>query len=121
MDERGVLGIDLHRDDRHAVLEIDGRDVADLDPGDVHRLALAGRERLAGAQLGLELELVEPTSGTQLGSSAACSERIRPTVRIASEDEQDDDRREVARVLSDRPLHGYGPQVGLCDCCRRAR
>ena len=36
--------------------QLDLGDVADLDPGDDHRLALAGRDRLRGLELGLELE-----------------------------------------------------------------
>ena len=52
------LRLDQHRDDRVAVLELDVGDVADLDAGDVHRLALARGDRLGGRELGLELEAV---------------------------------------------------------------
>ena len=51
--DRLVLVLDLHLDDRAAVLEGHVADVADLDAGDVHGLALAGHDRLGGLQLAL--------------------------------------------------------------------
>ena len=42
MDERRVLVVDLHGDDRAAALEVRPGDAADVDPGDGHRLALPG-------------------------------------------------------------------------------
>ena len=41
VDQLQVLGLDVHADDGVAVFEIDRGDLADLDAGDVDRLALA--------------------------------------------------------------------------------
>ena len=46
------LGLDVHADDGVAVFEVDRGDLADLDAGDVDRLALARRDRLAERELG---------------------------------------------------------------------
>ena len=53
-----VVALDVHADDRAAVLELDAGDLADLDAGDVDRLALPRRDRLRGRQLGLDLHVV---------------------------------------------------------------
>ena len=65
-----------------AVLELDARDVADLDPGDVHGLALARRHRLGRGELRLELEAVlaeERHPARQRGPPG--STRITPAVK----------------------------------------
>ena len=41
VDQLHVLGLDVHADDGVAVFEVDRGDLADLDAGDVDRLALA--------------------------------------------------------------------------------
>ena len=53
--DRLVLVLDLHRHDRAAVLELHVAHLADLHPGDVHRLPLARHDGLGGRQLGLDL------------------------------------------------------------------
>ena len=82
MDQLRVLGLDVERDDREAVPELDAADVADLDAGDVHALALARSDGLGRLELGLDLEASSPRIGNQLGSADACWERI--TNRVAS-------------------------------------
>ncbi len=52
VDQLHVLGLDVHADDGVAVFEVDRGDLADLDAGDVDRLALPGRDRLGGGELG---------------------------------------------------------------------
>ncbi len=52
VDQFHVFGLDVHADDGVAVFEIDRGDLADLDAGDVDRLALAGGDRLCGRELG---------------------------------------------------------------------
>ena len=55
MDQLHVLRLDLHPDHRVAVFEVDRADLADLDPGDVDRLALTGGDRLRGRELGRDV------------------------------------------------------------------
>ena len=45
------FGLDVHADHGVAVFERDRGDLADLDAGDVDRLALARRDRLGGFEL----------------------------------------------------------------------
>ena len=52
VDQLQVLGLDVHADHGVAVFEVDRGDLADLDAGDHHRLALAGRDRLGVAEVG---------------------------------------------------------------------
>ena len=52
VDQLHVLRLDLHPDHRVAVFEADRGDLADLDAGDVDRLALARGDRLGGRELG---------------------------------------------------------------------
>ena len=70
-------------------LELDARDLADLDAGDVDRLALARRDRLGGRHLGLDLEEVLADDGTHAGSAS----------RWLAEDHDRDDR---ATTISSR-------------------
>ena len=49
------FGLDVHADDGVAVFEVDRGDLADLDAGDVDRLALARRDRLRGRELGRDV------------------------------------------------------------------
>ena len=56
VDQVLVLAVDVHPDDRAAVLELDVADVADPHAGDAHGLALAGDHGLRGLELGLEHE-----------------------------------------------------------------
>ena len=51
VDQFHVLGLDVHADHRVAVFERDRGDLADLDAGDVDRLALARGDRLRGFEL----------------------------------------------------------------------
>ena len=51
VDQFHVLGLDVHADDGVAVFERDRGDLADLDAGDVDRLALARGNRLRGFEL----------------------------------------------------------------------
>ena len=86
-------------------LELDLGDVADLDPGDVHGLALARGDRLRGRELGLELEPVV----------AEDRDPGRVGLLLLGEDvgghrqprhQQGRDRDEVAQVFADRASHG---------------
>ena len=55
VDQLHVLRLDVHADDGVAVFEVDRGDLADLDAGDVDRLALARRDRLRGRELGRDV------------------------------------------------------------------
>ena len=105
VDQRRVLLLDQHRHHRAAVLEFDLRDVADLDPGDVHRLALARGDRLGGRQLGLELEalVAEDRDPGRVGL-LLLAENVNGDQQAG--DQQRRDRDEVAQVFADRPSHG---------------
>ena len=52
-----VLGVDVHRHERDPVVQVHGRDFADLRARDRHRLALAGGDRLSRLEFGLEREV----------------------------------------------------------------
>ena len=52
VDVLAVLGDDVHRDDRDPVVQVDGRDFADLRAGDRDRLTLAGGDRLRRLEFG---------------------------------------------------------------------
>jgi hypothetical protein len=105
--DRLVLVLDLQLDDRDAVLELDAADVADLDAGDVHGLALAGHDCLAGLELGLDLVEVRADAGHPGGQvEALVGQDVAGDAR--RHDDQEDDRDEVAQVLSDRARHGPG-------------
>ena len=62
---------------------VDARDVADLDAGDVDRLALARGHRLGGAELGLELEAVVAQDRDPGREGCLLLERITPVVTSA--------------------------------------
>jgi hypothetical protein len=104
--DRRVVALDLHAHDRLAVLELDARDLADLDAGDVDRLALARRDRLRGRELGLDLD--------EVGSEQRHAGRQRDAL-VAEDDHRDDQRHEdqpqdsgeVAQVLADRGAHRF--------------
>ena len=51
VDQVDVLRLDVHADDGVAVFEVDRGDLADLDAGDVDRLALARGDGLGGGEL----------------------------------------------------------------------
>ena len=89
--------VDVHRDDRVAVLELDLADVADAHAGDAHGLALARRDGLRGRELGLELERLalpreaQPLVVEDVAADAARRSTTSPMIA-----------REVAGVLADR-------------------
>ncbi len=99
VDQLHVFGHDVHADDGVPVFEVDRGDLADLDAGDVDRLALARRHRLGGRELGrdvLEFFADEGQPGRQrgllLGEDA---EHHRDPG-----DRQDDDRDRVLAVAA---------------------
>ena len=55
VDQRRVLGLDVHPDDGVAVLDADRVDLADLDPGDHHGLPLARGHGLGRGELAAEV------------------------------------------------------------------
>ena len=63
VDVAAVLRLDLHRHERHAPLEVDGRDFADLGPRDRDRLALARGDRLGGLEFGAQHVVGVPEHG----------------------------------------------------------
>ena len=102
------------RDHRDAVLEADRADPADLDPGDVDRLSLAGRHRLRRAELGVQLvevlaEARHPTRERRLLVVEDDQQREQ------RQQNQHDDADEVTQVVSDRSLH-----LGILDRVGRA-
>ena len=119
VDQRRVLVVDLHADHGVAVLELHAGDLADLDPGDVDRLALAGRDGLRGGEVGLELEAVGPDQRHP-------ARQVRPLVdqdhrdREEAGQDQADDGQDVAEVCSQRSSHGYGAGSGGPWSRRRA-
>jgi hypothetical protein len=58
MDQVEVLGLDVHADDRVAIFEVYRGDLADLDAGDIDRLALAGRDRLGGGEVSRDVGIL---------------------------------------------------------------
>ncbi len=65
------------------VFEVDRADLADLDAGDVDRLALARGDRLRGGELGVELVEVLAEAGDPVGSAAFCWEKMHEQRRTA--------------------------------------
>jgi hypothetical protein len=65
-----------------AVFEVDGGDLADLDAGDVDRLALTRGDRLGGVNSAEIWSNSSPTKGSQAGSEAFCSVKIPSIITI---------------------------------------
>ena len=104
--DRRVLRLIFICDDGAAVLELDAADVADLHAGDVHRLALAGHDRLRGlaARPPARRSRCRPPAPRPAGRSAGwtgCSRRPP-----SAEHEHEQDRDEVAQVLAIARLTG---------------
>ena len=103
-----VLVLDLQCHDRAALVQLYLLDLADRHARDVDRLALAGGNRLGGAELALQLEEV----GAQQGYPARKVEAL-VSQDVAGDREREqrqrDDRDEVAHVLLDRVPHGFPP------------
>jgi hypothetical protein len=76
------------------------RDLADLDAGDVDRLALARRDRLGGRHLGLDLVKSLPTTAPSRAAQPLAGEDHRATT--SRDDDQPDDRQRSRAVLADR-------------------
>ena len=93
-----------------AVDELDALDVADLDAGDVDRLTLSGDDGLGGLEVGLELErlLLQDRDAQAL----VLDDHV---AREQRDDQQDEDRDEVAEVLADRRAHQPAPRRGGFD------
>ena len=93
----GDIG-EVELEDGVAVPELDRADVAHLDAGDVHRLALAGHDGLARLELGLDLVEVRADSGNPGGQVEALVGED-----VATHDQRDHDhhdhRDELAQVL----------------------
>ena len=102
--DRRVLALDLHPHDRLAVLQLDARDLAHLDAGDVHRLALARRDRLRRGELGLDRDdvLAQERHAGRQREPLVGEDHQRHDQR---DDQQDDDRHGVTEVLADREAH----------------
>ena len=100
--DRGVLLVDVHRHDRAAALEVDRADLPDLDTRDVDRLALSGRHRCSGRELGLDrvVALAEPERRLVLEDVDGDGDR---------RDDEREDRDEVLPVDADGALHEPGP------------
>ena len=103
-----VARLDLHADDRAAVLELDALDLADLDARDVHRLALARRDGLGGLHLRLDLVevLADHRHPARQRQALVGQDHRRDEAR---DQDQADDRREVLEVLADR---GHRVELG---------
>ena len=117
--DRDAVLLELERHDRLAVLEPHARDLADLDAGDVDRLALARRDRLGGRELRLDL-------GEVLAEHREPAGQRQPLVgedhrrHGERDDDQAEDRQEVDEVLADRR---HRDASGLCrtgGSCRAA-
>ena len=98
--DRRVLALDVQSDHGPAALELHARDLADLDARDVDRLALPRGDRLGRRELGLD--------GDEVAPEDRHAGRQRQPLLVQDEhrhherdDEQGDDRREVAPVLAD--------------------
>ncbi len=111
VDELGVLVVDLHGDDGAAAVELRPGHLADVDPGDGHRLPLPRRHRLRGAELRLELELVVADQGDP-GREQGRLRRQDDPGGEQPQDDEDPDRHEVAQVLADRAPHGTASGLG---------
>ena len=103
--DAAVLRLHLHGDDGLAVLELDVRDLADLDARDVHGLALARRDRLRGRHVGLEDEEVLADERDPRGQREPLLAEDEHRDRARDHD-QAEDRHEVDPVLADRGPHG---------------
>jgi hypothetical protein len=100
-----VLGLDLQRHDRPAVLQLDLGDLADRHSGDVDGLALARRDGLRGRHLGLDDEEVLADDREPPGQRQALVGQDHG--RHGERDhEQHDHGDEVAQVLANRGPHG---------------
>ena len=99
VDHAGVLGVDVHRHDPAAVLEVDARDVADAHAGHADGLPLAGGDRLGGREARLERQRRRLPREAQ----PLVGQDVRPAPGGCRDDP--DDQEEVARVLADRPDH----------------
>ena len=107
-----VVGVDLHRHDRPPVHEVDLRQLAHVDPGDLHRLALAGGDGLGGRHLRLvhgelRADARHPAGQRQtlLGEDVAAHD--------GGDQGERDDRDELLAVLADRAHHGRPPPRAL--------
>src|SRR5205085_1005469 len=102
--DRCVLLEDVHGHDRATVAEGYSTDIADLDAGDVDRLALSGGDRGSRGKLRLD-GVVALTEG----------ERRLSTEDVADDDDrqhdQGDDRGEIAAMDGYRAPHGAPPVV----------
>ena len=96
VDQRRVLVVDLHAHHRVAILEVHAGDLADLDPGDVHGLALTRRYGLRGRELRLE---VEATASDQRHPARQVGALVDQDHRHREQPGQDqaDDGQDVAR------------------------
>src|SRR5829696_4409267 len=103
-----VARLDLHADDRSAVLELDALDLADLDARDVDRLPLARRDGLGGLHLRLDHVEVLPDDGDPARQREALVGQDHRAHEDRDED-QADDGREVLDVLADR---GHRVELG---------
>ena len=102
-----------------AVLEVDRADLADLDAGDLDRLALARGHGLGGAELGVQLVevLAEDREPAREGGLLVVEDDEQGEDRDHG---QRDDRQEVPEVVSDRLSHGYGRRARGARRRRRA-
>ena len=108
--DREVGGVDAQRHDRPAALEAHGRDLPHLHPGHVHRLALAGRDRLRAGQLGLDLHRVLPHDRHPAGQREALVGQDHGA-HDGRDGDQRHDGQDVGEVRADGP-HGAAPEAG---------
>ena len=105
LDEAVVLRLELELHDRVAVLELDLADLADLDPGYAHGLALAGLHRLGVGELGLDDERL------LLDEREAQPLVLEDVAGHADRDEEEREERDhLAQVLADREDHRSAPR-----------
>ncbi|MEJ7715089.1 MAG: hypothetical protein WKF40_05025 [Thermoleophilaceae bacterium] len=105
---RVLLALELHVHHGLAVLELDLADLADLDAGRAHGLALARLNRLGVGQLELHHEgllLDEREAQTLVGEDEAAD--------ADREQHQRGDGHEVPEVVLDRLLHFAAPLASL--------
>jgi hypothetical protein len=119
-DALGPAAADLHGHDRAALDELDLLDLAHVDAGDGHGLALARRDRLGGLELALELEEVRAQHRHARGQvEALVGQDV--AAHDGGDEDQHDERREVADVLADHALHLSAPSSDAVSSSRRAR
>src|SRR4029079_19704782 len=94
VDQLQVLRLDVHADDGVTVFQVDRGDLADLDAGDHHRLALAGGDRLGVAEVGAEVDEVFADEGRPRGQRGFLLGED-PQRHHDREQGQDDDRDRV--------------------------